>query len=123
MFERKPRGSGLSAARFPRNFQGKAWLLANCPDPKFRDPARAVQLAKNGAAGLALAKRLKSESGRVFCLTSDGEWNEGSCWEALIFAQHHHPPMIGYRFFLTADVTGECNVPNHENPRPRARSV
>ena len=41
------------------------------------------------AAGLALAKRLKAEPGRVFCLTSDGEWNEGSCWEALIFARHH----------------------------------
>ena len=41
------------------------------------------------AAGLALAKRLKGEPGRVFCLTSDGEWNEGSCWEALIFAKHH----------------------------------
>jgi transketolase len=39
------------------------------------------------AAGLALAKRLKGEPGRVFCLTSDGEWNEGSCWEALIFAK------------------------------------
>jgi transketolase len=41
------------------------------------------------SAGLALAKRLKAESGRVFCLTSDGEWNEGSTWEALIFARHH----------------------------------
>lgn len=41
------------------------------------------------AAGLALAKRLQRESGRVFCLTSDGEWNEGSCWEALIFSRHH----------------------------------
>ncbi len=41
------------------------------------------------AAGLALAKRLKGEPGRVFCLTSDGEWNEGSSWEALIFAAHH----------------------------------
>ncbi len=40
------------------------------------------------AAGLALAMRLKGEAGRVFCLTSDGEWNEGSCWEALIFARH-----------------------------------
>ena len=40
-------------------------------------------------AGLALAKRLKAEPGRVFCLTSDGEWNEGSCWEALIFARQH----------------------------------
>jgi len=41
------------------------------------------------AAGIALAKQLKGEPGRVFCLTSDGEWNEGSCWEALIFAKHH----------------------------------
>jgi transketolase len=41
------------------------------------------------AAGLALAKKIKGEPGRVFCLTSDGEWNEGSCWEALIFARHH----------------------------------
>ena len=41
------------------------------------------------ASGLALAKRLKGEAGRVYCLMSDGEWNEGSCWEALIFARHH----------------------------------
>lgn len=38
--------------------------------------------------GLVLAKKLKSESGRIFCLLSDGEWNEGSNWEALIFAVH-----------------------------------
>ncbi len=41
------------------------------------------------AAGLALGKRLMNEPGRVYCLMSDGEWNEGSCWEALIFARHH----------------------------------
>jgi len=41
------------------------------------------------ACGLALAKKLKGEPGRVFCLTSDGEWNEGSCWESLIFLTHH----------------------------------
>jgi transketolase len=40
------------------------------------------------AAGLALGKKLRKETGRVFCLTSDGEWNEGSCWEALIFMAH-----------------------------------
>jgi transketolase len=40
------------------------------------------------AAGLALAKRLKDEPGRIFCLTSDGEWNEGSTWEALAFIAH-----------------------------------
>jgi transketolase len=41
------------------------------------------------AAGLALAARLRGSSRQVFCLTSDGEWQEGSTWEALIFAAHH----------------------------------
>src|ERR1022692_1737015 len=41
------------------------------------------------AAGLALAKKLKGEKGRLFCLASDGEWNEGSNWEALIFSHQH----------------------------------
>lgn len=40
------------------------------------------------SAGIALAKKLKQEPGRVFCLTSDGEWQEGSNWEALIFTLH-----------------------------------
>jgi transketolase len=39
------------------------------------------------AAGLALGKRFQERSGRVFCLTSDGEWNEGSTWESLIFSR------------------------------------
>lgn len=41
------------------------------------------------AAGTALAFRLKGSAARVLCLTSDGEWQEGSTWEALIFACHH----------------------------------
>src|SRR5580704_17718318 len=41
------------------------------------------------SAGLALAKKLKGEKGRIYCLTSDGEWNEGSNWEALIFIRQH----------------------------------
>ncbi|OBK30496.1 transketolase [Mycobacterium asiaticum] len=41
------------------------------------------------AAGTALAFRLKGTSARVVCLTSDGEWQEGSTWEGLIFASHH----------------------------------
>lgn len=46
------------------------------------------------AAGTALALSLKAESGHVFCLTSDGEWQEGSTWEALIFACHHALPNL-----------------------------
>ncbi|MBF0422550.1 MAG: transketolase [Magnetococcales bacterium] len=41
------------------------------------------------AIGMTLAKKLRCEPGRIFCLTSDGEWQEGSNWEALIFANHH----------------------------------
>jgi len=40
------------------------------------------------AAGLALAARHKGLDHQVFCLCSDGEWQEGSCWEALAFAVH-----------------------------------
>ena len=40
------------------------------------------------AAGMALGYKLQSEPREVFCLTSDGEWQEGSNWEALIFAIH-----------------------------------
>jgi len=42
------------------------------------------------AAGTALALRFRHSNARVVCLTSDGEWQEGSTWEALIFACHHH---------------------------------
>ena len=41
------------------------------------------------AAGTALAFKLKGKDSRVVCLTSDGEWQEGSTWEGLIFACHH----------------------------------
>jgi transketolase len=45
------------------------------------------------AAGIALGKRLTEAPGRTYCLLSDGEWQEGSNWEALIFAQHHRLPL------------------------------
>ena len=41
------------------------------------------------AAGTAMGWKLQNKAGRVFCLTSDGEWQEGSTWEALMFACHH----------------------------------
>jgi len=41
------------------------------------------------AAGTALSRRLRGAPGHVYCLTSDGEWQEGSTWEALIFLCHH----------------------------------
>lgn len=39
--------------------------------------------------GAALAARLQRSARRVFVLLSDAECNEGSVWEAAIFAAHH----------------------------------
>jgi transketolase len=41
------------------------------------------------AAGAALAARLQSSTRRSFILMSDAECNEGSVWEAIMFAAHH----------------------------------
>jgi len=41
------------------------------------------------AAGAALAARMQKSKRRVFVLLSDGECNEGSVWEAAMFAAHH----------------------------------
>jgi transketolase len=41
------------------------------------------------AAGLGLANKLKKKDKKIFCITSDGELNEGSTWEAAMFIAHH----------------------------------
>jgi transketolase len=41
------------------------------------------------AVGLAKAKKIKGEKGRVFCLIGDGECNEGTIWESASLASHH----------------------------------
>lgn len=41
------------------------------------------------AVGLALAKKIKGEDGRVFVLIGDGECNEGTTWESALLASHH----------------------------------
>lgn len=41
------------------------------------------------ACGMALSAKRDHKKWRVFCLISDGELNEGSIWEDLLFAPHH----------------------------------
>ena len=75
-----------------KQFHREGTMLAGHPAPGWRaDIPFATGSLGHGlslASGLALAKRLKKEKGRIFCLLSDGEWNEGSTWEGLIFAAH-----------------------------------
>jgi len=40
------------------------------------------------SVGMALASKLKGESRKIFCIVGDGEMNEGSIWESLLFAAH-----------------------------------
>jgi transketolase len=41
------------------------------------------------AAGMAMARSIRRENTKLFCVTSDGELNEGSIWEAALFIAHH----------------------------------
>ena len=41
------------------------------------------------ACGLAYGAKLDSKKHRVFTILSDGECDEGSVWEAILFAAHH----------------------------------
>lgn len=41
------------------------------------------------STGMALAAKRDKKDHRIFCLMSDGECQEGSNWEAALFASHH----------------------------------
>lgn len=41
------------------------------------------------ACGMALAAKLDGLKHRVYCMLSDGECDEGTIWEAALFAGHH----------------------------------
>jgi transketolase len=68
-------------------------LLAGHPPPRgipdIRFATGSLGHGLSLAAGLALAAKLQGANRRVFCLTSDGEWQEGSTFEAAIFSVHH----------------------------------
>ncbi len=75
------------------------------------------------AAGIALGKTLQAQPGRVFCLLSDGEWQEGSNWESLIFLARHRLPVT-----LLMDANGlqgfgtTVEVAGMESPAARFRA-
>ncbi len=41
------------------------------------------------AVGMAVAAKAANRASRVYCLLSDGECDEGSNWEAILFSPHH----------------------------------
>jgi len=55
------------------------------------------------AAGAALAGRLQGSTRRTFAVVSDAELNEGSLWEAAMFAAHHRLA----RLVVLVDLNGQ----------------
>jgi transketolase len=51
--------------------------------------------ALSQAGGIAMARRRKGESGRVWVLMTDGEFQEGQVWEAVQALSHYHLDNIG----------------------------
>jgi transketolase len=41
------------------------------------------------AAGIALGLKRRGSSQQVYCIAGDGEMNEGTMWETVLFAAHH----------------------------------
>lgn len=42
------------------------------------------------AVGMAISNKIDERTSRVFCLTGDGEMQEGTNWEAIMYAGSHH---------------------------------
>jgi transketolase len=83
---------GLLGEEDLATFHADGTLLAGHPVPGWNEqiPIATGSLGHGFpvALGMALARHLNREPGHVYCLTSDGEWQEGAMWEALIFLAH-----------------------------------
>jgi transketolase len=73
-------------------FCGSGTLLGVHPEHQLRGvdfSTGSLGMGLGFAAGSALAARMQGRPARAFALLSDAECNEGSVWEAAMFAAHH----------------------------------
>lgn len=95
--------AALYAVLAERGFFPKEWLETYCLDggklaghiTSHGVPGVEVSTGSLGhglpiGCGMALAGKRDGRSYRVFVLLSDGDCEEGSTWEAVLFAPHHH---------------------------------
>ena len=119
----------------------RCWPGIPCPGGAEHIPVATGSLGHGFpvALGMALARQIQNEPGRIFCLTSDGEWQEGSMWEGLIFWAHRQLRKItvlvdlnGLQGFGADPRSGRSRVCGHESQvrradvrgrRPRSRAI
>lgn len=95
--------AALYAVLAEQGFFPKEWLETYCQDggklpghiTSHGIPGVEVSTGSLGhglpiGCGMALAGKHDNQPYRVFVLLSDGECDEGSTWEAVLFAPHHH---------------------------------
>jgi transketolase len=76
--------------------------------PGFETTTGSLGQALSQAGGIALGRRLKGETGRVWVFMSDGEFQEGQTWEALQALSHHRLDTVR----VVVDVNGaQCDGP------------
>ncbi len=71
--------------------------------PGFENTAGSLGQTVSIAAGTAHARRLKGETGRVYCLMGDGELQEGQTWECVQAAGYYHLD----NFIMVIDANGQ----------------
>jgi transketolase len=71
--------------------------------PGIETTAGSLGQALSVAGGVALARRLRGESGRVWVFMSDGELQEGQTWEAFAALSHYRLDNVGIYF----DINGQ----------------
>ncbi len=94
--------AGLYAVLAERGFFPREWLTTYCADgtrlaghashygvPGVEISTGSLGHALSVACGMALAAKADARKSRVVVLLSDGECDEGSIWEAVLFAPHH----------------------------------
>lgn len=62
--------------------------LSDCHVPGLEVTSGSLGHGLSVAVGIALGMKLKKSAQKVYCIVGDGESNEGTIWEALLFANH-----------------------------------
>ena len=85
-------GGIISAELIATFYKNNTSLPAHPPVNKIKEIPFATGSLGHGlsiAGGFGYSNKLIGTDAKVFCVTSDGEINEGSTWEAALFIAHH----------------------------------